>query len=313
MADILTTNANLLVALDLLISERSVSRAAKRFGVTQSSMSGILAQLRGVFDDPLLVRAGNQMQPTPRAEAIAAKVRHGVEAFAAALAEPSVFDPRTSEHRFVIGASDYAGFVLFPRLMRRVAERAPRVSVQMLPWAKVGVPPELARGEVDLSIGFPGTERVPGGHFKRKLFSDRFVCIARKGHPKIGARLTLDTYTSLDHAIVTETRDADGVVDEALRKLRRSRRTALRVPHFLLVPAIIAETDLVAAMDERVVSHFARSLPIQVLEPPLKLPTGSIHMMWHARTHDDPAQKWLRSLVADVAKESNPKESSGRS
>lgn len=302
MADIFGINANLLVAMHALITEGSVTHAARRVGITQSAMSGALAQLRDLFDDPLLVRVGNRMQLTPRAEQLAPHVQAGVSAFQAALAGPIAFDPRRSQERFSLAMTDATELLLLPRLLTRLAELAPHVTLQVVHWGRFEPLPELATGEVDVMVGICDEKRLSAQHHQQPLYDDRFVCIVRRGHPRVGRRLTLATYAALGHVLVTEKPGSDGVVDAALRRLGKSRRIEVRVPHYLLVPRLVAHSDLVAAVDSAVAQRFAAELPLALFEPPLELPRATFRMIWHERTDRDPARRWLRDLLADGAR-----------
>lgn len=301
MPNILATNANLMVALAVLIEERSVTLAARRVGISQSAMSGVLAQLRELFDDPLLVRVGNAMQLTPRAQQLAARVRGAVAELDAVLQEPVVFDPASADARFVLAMTDYTELAVLPTLIAILARHAPRASLQVVHWGRLEPHPALAQGEVDAMVGMTASRRLPAGYHHTPLFEDRFQCIVRRDHPGVGEQLDLDTYTALGHVLVTEKPWADGVVDAALAKLGRRRHVVLRLSHYSLVPTVVASTDLVAAFDERVALHFARNLPIRVLEPPLSLPRGRVDLIWHERTDRDPARVWLREQVVTAA------------
>lgn len=304
MANILDTNANLLVAFDLLASERSVTRAAQRFGITQSAMSSALAQLRELFHDPLLVRVGNRMELTPRGVELAARIRPGIEALASALKQPPAFDPATSRARFVVAMSDFVELVVLPSLLERLSKRAPHVTLQVVGWGRLRPPEALARSEVDLSIGVYEDSRPTPQHHQAALFATRFKCIARDPHPRIGKRLRLSTYVQLGHVLLTEQLGDEGVVDVALRDIGESRRIALRVPHYLMVPHVVARSDLVAAIDERVANHFAHLLPIRLFEPPLDLPEAWVRMIWHERAAHDPALTWLRAQILETVPKS---------
>lgn len=295
-----SVNLNLLVALDALLEERSVTRAARRAGVTQPAMSNSLSQLRSLFGDPLFSRHAHGLEPTPRALALAEPIRQGLRLFGAALSPPS-FDPETASRRFVVEASDYVEFVLMPPLMRRLSREAPGVNVEVRPWGKHEVPPSLARGEADLMIGF--YDHVPPQHRQNLLFDEEYVCIVRKGHPKVGKRLTLERYLELEHVLVSQRADTPGSVDRALEKKGKKRRVVARVSHFLMVPMLVARTDLVAALSRRVVLPLAGPLELRMLPPPLPLPRGRIGQVWHEQLETDPGQRWFRELVGRVCHE----------
>jgi DNA-binding transcriptional LysR family regulator len=296
--NISSVNLNWLVALDALIEERSVTRAAQRTGVTQGAMSNTLGHLRGLFEDPLFRRTAHGLEPTPRALAIAEPVRQALRLFEATLAPPS-FDAATAERTFVVTASDYVEFVLMPPLMRRLAKEAPGVRIEVRPWGLHEVPASLARAEADLMIGF--YDEVPRGHRHAILFDEEYVCIVRKGHPDVGSKLTLARYLTLEHVLVSQRAGSAGSVDRALEAQGKRRRIAARVSHFLMVPMLVARTDLVAALSRRVAEPLAGPLGLKMLAPPIALPRGRIGQVWHEQMESDPAQRWFRELVGSVA------------
>jgi DNA-binding transcriptional LysR family regulator len=292
-------NLNLLVAFDALFEELSVTAAARRAGVTQPAMSNTLAQLRALFADPLFVRHRTGLTPTARAKQLAEPIRAGLRQLQTALSGQS-FEPSTSTRRFVIATSDYVELVLLPSLLRRLQQAAPGVRLVLRPWGMHEAPPELARGEVDLMLGFYGA--LPPHHHEQPLFGDEYVCVVRRGHPTVKSRLTLRRYLQLSHVLVSSRADSPGSVDRALAAIGEQRTIGARVSHFLTVPVLISQTDMVAALDRRVAEVFARSLGLKLFAPPLALPKGTVGQVWHQQQDADPAQRWLRGLIADVAR-----------
>lgn len=291
-------NLNLLVAFDALLAELSVTAAARRAGVTQPAMSNTLAQLRVLFSDPLFLRHRTGLTPTARARQLAEPVRAGLRLLQQALAGPS-FEPRTSTRRFALAVSDYVELVLLPALLRRLQAVAPGVRLELRPWGLHEAPPELARGELDLMLGFYG--KLPPHHHEQALFDDEYVCVVRRGHPTVKSRLTLARYLQLSHVLVSSRVDSPGSVDRALGALGKQRTVGARVSHFSSVPVLVARTDMVAALDRRVAEVFARPLGLKLFPPPLKLQKGTIGQVWHEQQASDPAQRWLRALIAEVA------------
>jgi DNA-binding transcriptional LysR family regulator len=293
-------NLNLLVAFDALFEEQSVTAAARRAGVTQPAMSNTLSQLRALFGDPLFIRHRTGLTPTARAKALAEPIRSGLRLLQGALLGSS-FEPGTSTRRFVIATSDYVELVLMPSLLRKLQERAPGVRLQLRPWGLHEAPPELARGEVDLMLGFYG--KLPLHHHEQALFDDEYVCVVRRRHPIVKSKLSLAQYLRLSHVLVSSRADGPGSVDRALSALGKQRTVGARVSHFLTVPVLVAQTNFVAALDRRVAQVFAGPLGLKLFPPPLKLPKGTIGQVWHEQHDADPAQRWLRALIAEVAAE----------
>jgi DNA-binding transcriptional LysR family regulator len=320
MANIYGTNANQLIALAALLESRSVTEAARRVGVTQPAMSGTLAQLRELLDDPLLVRVGRSMEPTPRALELMGPLRRALAALEEVLETPAPFQPASSEHRFAIAVDDRADLIVVPELMRRIGDEAPRVALQVHAWGRHDPPPALASGDLDVAIGVfrpwgtrsirrgrgPGPAPAPlagglAGHLNAPLFSVGLSTLVRSGHPRVGRSLDLDQFCALDHVLVTEESWDTGVIDAMLARKKRTRRIALRVPRFLGVGWIVARTDLVATIDDRIARMQAEALGLRVLATPVAVPDVSFSMVWHERTDSDPARAWLRQQIADTA------------
>ena len=295
-SDIRAVNLNLLLAFDALIQEKNVTRAASTMGVTQSAMSNSLAQLRLLFEDPLFRRTPRGIEPTPRAIELSEPIRRGLGFLDRALTKRS-FEPRTETRSFVLAASDYVEFVLLPPLLRRLAREAPGVRIEVRPWGLHQVPATLARAEVDLMIGF--YDEVPAHHTDQLLFDEAYVCIARKGHPSLGRKPTLKAWLTEKHVLVSQQANSPGTVDRVLAKRGLQRIVGARVSHFLLVPTLVAQTDMVAAVNERVATAFAESLALRLFAPPLPLPKGRIGQVWHEQMAHDPGHRWFRDVVAD--------------
>src|SRR6187549_573357 len=294
--DIRAVNLNLLAAFDALLEERNVTRAAAQMGVTQSAMSSSLAQLRVLFEDPLFRRTPRGIEPTPRALELGEPIRRGLALFGRALT-PRRFEPGTESRAFVLATSDYVEFVLLPPLLKRLAREAPGVRLEVRPWGLQQVPKSLHSGEVDLMIGF--YSEVPAHHAETLLFDEQYVCIARKGHPGLGRKPTLKRWLAQKHVLVSQQGNSPGTVDRALAARDLKRVIGARVSHFLLVPTLVAQTDLVAAVNARVATAFADSLDLRVFAPPLPLPKGRIGQVWHEQVEHDPAQRWFRQVIAE--------------
>lgn len=295
-------NLNLLVAFDALFEAQSVTGAARRVGVTQPAMSNSLAQLRTLLGDQLFLRHRTGLTATARAKELAEPIRKGLRLLQGALTGQS-FEPAESERRFVVAVSDYVELVLLPRLLRRLAKLAPGVRLQLVPWGLHEAPPGLARGELDLMLGFYDAHKLPPHHHQQELFSDEYVCVVRRGHPHVKGKLSLKQYLELSHVLVSSRADSPGSVDRALAALGKKRSVGARVSHFLTVPVLVSQTDYVAALDRRVAEVFAAPLGLKLLPPPLKLPKGTIGQVWHEQQQSDPAQRWLRDQIAAVSAE----------
>lgn len=292
---------NLLRALDALLVERHVTRAAARLALTQSAASRALARLREALGDPLLVRGpSGALLPTPRAEQLGPVVRRALEELAAAW-RGEAFEPRTARRRFTLTGADYAELVLLPGLTARLAELAPGVQLAFLSMPHE-LPGALASGAVDALLAPPGPGAPAGaGFYQRPLFDESFVVAMRAGHPAATGKLTLDRFCNLSHLLIAPRGQPGGAVDDALAALGRRRHVAVSVPHFLVAPHVIAASDLVITMAMRMVAAFSSMFELVTRPPPLPVPGFSIHLQWHERTHADAGQRWFREQVAHVA------------
>ncbi len=292
---------NLLVALDVLLEERNVTRAAARLGLTQSAMSHKLKRLRALLDDPVLVAGSSGLVETERARRLGISLRRGLEEIRAALHTAETFDPATSRRTFTVASSDYSEIAILPRVHEHISAHAPHVSSVMRNlWP--GVVDALERGEVDLVMGPSLPERA--GLVQRRVATDNWMCAVRLGHPRIKRKLDLATFVELHHLVIdTSGLSQPTVVDDALAKRGLSRHVQLRVPHFLGAPFIAARSDMIVTAPRSLLVHAADLLPLRIIEPPLELPPVRAIMTWHERTNADPAQEWLRELSARCTKE----------
>jgi DNA-binding transcriptional LysR family regulator len=289
---------NLLVALDALLTERSVTRAASRVSLTQSAMSRTLGRLRELLGDPLLVQTPRGLRPTPRGELMLEPVRAALVAVDRALVQPLAFDPARSKRTFTLATSDYVQCVLLARALATLTREAPHVETHVRP-----VFGELARllesGRVDLVIGVIFDEAR--GFYRQALLRDRFVCVVREGHPRVAAEMDLDLYLELAHLLIAPRGRRGGIVDDELERGGLSRRVALRLPYYLAAPHVVAQTDLCLTLPERVARAACKELPLRQFEVPLPLPELVVAQFWHARDNDDPAHAWLRSTLFESA------------
>jgi DNA-binding transcriptional LysR family regulator len=301
--DVRTVDLNLLVALDALLAERNVTRAAARLRLSQSAMSAALARLRTLFGDPLLLRTSGGMLPTSKGQELVAPVRQVLGEIGRLVEPPGTFDPAGAERTFTIAASDYVEYAILPRLVDFFEARAPRARLAVRPMDFGAVGRSLEAGDVDL--GILGAAFAPPSARSRPLFVERFVCVVRKDHPGVAERLTLDDYCALHHVLVSPSGGAfTAPADDALAALGRTRHVRLAVPHFLLVPEILTRSDMIAVLPERLARGYGERF--RVFDLPFELAPFTIMAVWHERTHRDPALAWLRQSLADLMSEPAP-------
>jgi DNA-binding transcriptional LysR family regulator len=290
---------NLMVAFEALWDERSVSRAAQRLGVGQPAMSATLARLRALLDDPLFTRVGSRMQPTPKAMRVAPSVHNALAQLRSVLTDSQPFVAAEARNVFVAASTDYTTLVLLPDLMKTLATQAPGIDLRVIGYDKDDIDELLAEQRVDLALGvFP---QPPAFAVKQTLCNERFVGVARIGHPAvIDGHVSLDDFCRVPHILVSTRRDAVGFVDRWLAAAGHARRVALVLPHMLTVPAVLRESDLLAVLPERVVRGDA-SIGLQSFEVPIALPSWNIEMVWNSIARSCDAATWLRRCVQDVA------------
>jgi DNA-binding transcriptional LysR family regulator len=291
----------LLRCFDALITERSVSRAAERLGLSQPAMSNALARLRELLDDPLLLRARGLMTPTNRALELVEPVRNTLASLDRILSRPGPFDPATSRLSFTLTAPEYVESTLLPALIERLQRDAPLIDLEVRSVNPDKAVEWLETGELDFRLGW--VRDPPPSLRSRLLFRDRFVCLARNEHPHIHGSLSLDQYMTLPHVRArTSTRSTFWrTIDEAASVHRRGPRVAYIVQDFVVAPRVVATTDLIATVPERFALSVAGPYSLQILKPPLRLPPISICAYWHERTQREPAHRWFSKVLAEVS------------
>ena len=291
---------NQLLVLCTLLETRSVTRAAERLGLSQSATSHALGRLRVLFDDPLLLRGSDRMILTARAEALAPQLSSALTHLRGALRPPEVFDPATTERTFVFATADYTEFVLVPPLIAQLQRVAPRMALTVCePPADVAA--GLGDGSLDLAAAPSLFGGVATGIQSRTLFDESFVCMVRRGHPALGKRWTPESFSRMKHAIIAPRAKPGGFVDDSLARLGLSRKIALMLPHFLVAPFVIAESDLVLTLPRRIAKTFEKQLPLVLVPPPLEVPGFSMQLYWHERSQRDPAHSFLRDRIAQTS------------
>lgn len=297
--DLSTVDLNLLVALDLLLEERSVRGAARRARVTPSAMSHSLARLRALLGDEVLVRAGRGMVLTPAAEAMAGPVRELLSAARALLDRPERFDPATLRRRYRVVCTDHVSTVLLGAAEALLQAEAPGVDLSVVAVFPTSMD-DLRTGAVDLAVGvFP---EAPPEVRVRRLFDDRFVTVCRPDHPRLAAApLTLDAFLAEAHVLAAPRGDAEGLVDRVLAARGRSRRVARVFPTFFAALWHVARTDALLTVSARLVQATAAILPLRVFEPPIPLAPYTIVQAWHPRTDRSVEDLWLRQLLLRAA------------
>ncbi|PCE23819.1 LysR family transcriptional regulator [Paraburkholderia acidicola] len=285
---------NLLVTLDVLLSEHNVTRAAERLNFSQPSVSVHLAKLRDIFDDPLLLPGPRGMRPTARAEALREPLRQALDALERTVAPAAPFDPAEATQTWRVAATDYGESTIVLPALSGLRSTAPHTRLAIVELAPLRIAKQAEQGEIDLA--FHISEDAPPGMRQRMLFAERYVLAGRAGHPRLKRKPTRSQFCALEHVIVSPDGGGfSGVTDEALAESGLERRVVLSVPHFLFVLSVVANTDLVAMVPARLVRD---TRALQVVESSVEVTGYDMTMLWDERVHRDPAHQWLREHIA---------------
>jgi DNA-binding transcriptional LysR family regulator len=291
---------NLLLAFEALFEERSVTAGARRLGIGQPGMSAALSRLRKRLGDELFVHVRGEMRPTAKAAEMAPGIAAALAQLRRTLEASVAFDPAAATRSFAVGSPDYTTLVLLPALAAHVGQRAPGVDLRVIGYEKGTVPEMLDKGELDVALGvFPDP---PERAVVKPLFRERFVGIARAGHPAIhDGRIEVARFAALLHALVTTKRDATGALDEALARHGLRRRIALTLPYALALPAVLQGSDLIAAVPSRLADRVLCDGALQRFELPVETPAWTVAMLWPASARNDQGAAWLRETIVACA------------
>jgi DNA-binding transcriptional LysR family regulator len=292
---------NLLVSLDALLAERNVTRAAERLSIGQPAMSAALNRLRKLFDDPLLSRVGGELVPTPLAETLVRPVHEAISAIQSVLGVRGSFDPLADHRTFTIVASDYVGLVLLRPLVRHLATAAPRVRLVVRPVAPDFLS-DLRRDQIDIAL-VPQElmpERVGLPH--EELFRDRYVCAVDADNQVIGEAMTVEQFSRQPH-LASSGGPLPALGQRQLGSLGLFPAAEVSTQTSLLAPFLLAGTDMVTLVLERLGRQLQDVAGIRLVEPPVPLATITEAMYWHPRRADEPSHRWLREQVRRTARE----------
>lgn len=296
--DLSRVDLNLLVVFEALMEARHVGRAAARLCLSQSATSHALGRLRQLFDDPLFVRHPRGIEPTPKARDLAQPLGEALARLREVLGPTAPFDPATLRRTFTLAAHDYALATLMPSLMADLRVQAPNVELRCVVIHPAKVIDSLDRGELDAALGgFVGisAERIA----RTTLFTDRFVGVARKGHPHLRkGRMPLDDFVALPHAVVSAGGEPNSDVDRALDALGLKRQIAIAAPNFLALPLVIEHTDIIGVLPARLAS---RAAGLTAFELPLEIDPVTCNLLAPAPLMAQPAMRWLTALLLKAA------------
>jgi len=290
---------NLFLVLHAVLEERSATRAAARLHVTQSAVSNALARLRQLLGDPLVVRSGRGLVPTPRAEQLAPLLRDATERIALAIDQRG-FVPEESTRTFTIALADSHQACEVPRIARAFATRLPKAKLRVVSADYLAATDGLTIGDVD--VAFAPEQVVQPGLRSARLFEERAALLVRRGHPRVGRRMTRALFNELPHIDVHVVLGRAGtghrVAQRGFEQARVRRHVVLTVPYFMTAAFAAAETDCVAALPDRLAALCVRLLPLKQVAAAFPLPSLTTVMVWHERTEADPGARLFRDVVA---------------
>jgi DNA-binding transcriptional LysR family regulator len=301
-----TLDLNLLRVFDTVMSERNLTRAAEQLAMTQPAVSNALRRLRESVGEALFTRAGFGVKPTARAEAIWPAVQAALTQLRETF-DPLSYDPREQPHGFMLAMADATAARILPPLLARLQAGRALANLRVQPLATRDPSPLLEHGDADLAIGhFPEVVTRHSGLglqaslLHRSLYQTEYVCVMRREHPLAQAELTLDAYCAADHLLVSFSGRGQGLIDEALAGVQRSRRLVLTVNQFFTAGRVVARTDLLTVLPRAFLSVTGANEELISRPLPLPLAPLHVHMLWHRRLERHPAQRWLREQIAAV-------------
>ncbi len=285
---------NLLVIFDVIYTERNLTRAAELLCLSQPGVSNALARLRKTLNDDLFVRTPKGMMPTPVADNIIVAVRESLSLMAKVLSANDQFDPLQSQKTFRLSMTDYAQSLMLPALMAKLKTDAPGMTIKSYYLPRDEQARAMASGQLDLAIDVPLQQDAQLRH--KPLLDHKYVCAFGHDHPSRNAPLSLDDFLQLQHLQISSRQEGDGQVDAALNKLGLCRSVRLRVANYLVVPQILAGSELVAVVP----TSLARQLKLHYQPLPFVVGSLELHLYWHKNADGDPANQWLRGVLEDL-------------
>ncbi|HZN48770.1 MAG TPA: LysR family transcriptional regulator [Ramlibacter sp.] len=297
---------HLIRVLHTVLTERSVSRAAMKLGMYQPAVSASLKRLRELAGDPLLVRSGSGMVPTDAGLRMIEPSASILRAAEMLFSDARGFEPQTSAITFRVAAADYLDPQFLPQLVSQVKSQAPLSQIEIHPLtAASDYHAQLAQGEVDVVVG--NWLKPPEELHLGKLFADQIVCLVSRDHPATKRGWTQDSWLEAEHIAPTPTHPgARGVIDEYLEGQGLARNITARCPHFGLLPRMVASSLLVLTTGRQFCERYVDLLPVQILACPVQFPELVYYQLWHERTHQSAAGRWLRERVKSVAASLRP-------
>lgn len=293
--DIRSLDLNLIVVFDAMLKHQNVTKAAEAIKLSQPAMSAAISRLRNLFNDPLFVRTGAGMAPTPKAQALSPSIRLVVQTIQTDILAPKSFDPLLSDRTLTLVTPDIAEVNFLPRLLSELAKKSPHINLKTLAMPREAAANSLETGMAEMAIGYFPDLHKPG-FFQQKLITNTHVCLVRKKHPHVGDKLTLAQFMQASHAVVKPD-GREHLFEQFLQSKGIKRRVIVELSHFMSLLPIIETSNLVATVPKDLADFFVQHGDVRYVATPMKSPVIDVHMFWHQRFHKDPAHVWLRQII----------------
>jgi LysR family transcriptional regulator, mexEF-oprN operon transcriptional activator len=287
---------NLLVALDVLIAEASVTKAAEKLNMSQSAMSYALKRLRIILDDDILIRTSREMEVTPYARQISDRVHQILTEIESTLLSKEIFNPATAQETFRIAASDYVETTIGINLIQQLTTQAPGIRIRITNLNKETVMDAIDNNRIDLIIN--AHLSLKSWHVEQNLYREEFVCVVRSDDEL--TELSMEDYLLRSHLLVSMRDDFQGTVDNILESQQQSRQVIWSTPHFMAIPFLLANSDCVALLPRRMAQQCARAMDLKLLPPPMAIEGFTVSMIWHQRNTNRPQHQWLRTQIFEA-------------
>jgi DNA-binding transcriptional LysR family regulator len=286
---------NLLLTFHAMLEHRSVTRAGEALGLSQPAMSSALRRLRVLLQDPLFIRAGLEMKPTPRALQLSPAVRQVIETVQSDILQPARFEARSSSRTFTVLMPDIGEANFLPRILAMLAQEAPQLNLRTLAMPRHAAAESLESGAADLAMGyFPDLHKA--GFFKQQLMRSPHVTLVRQHHPSIGKRMDLTQFMSASHVVV-KPHGREHVFEKYLQQQGIRRRVVLEISNFLSLLPIIESSDLIATVPQDLADFCVQHGQVRAVPTPVQAPVIDVQLHWHQRLQKDPGHAWLRSAI----------------
>ena len=302
---------NLLLVFEAMLLHQNVTAAAAHNGLTQSAMSNALGRLRRYFDDPLFVNTGGGMLPTPRALELARPLRQALDLVRASTQKERAFDPTASKRTFRFHMTDAGEMVFLPALVQRLDEMGATVRIETAQLSADEIAVQLESGEIDFAAGY--LPNLPKSVAVARLFREHYVCMMRRAHPLAhDGTLPLKDYLAASHVFIESMGSGHKNIERTLAAQGLKRDVSLRVPHFVVVPMIVASTDRIVTAPTRVTNVFSTLVKVRVCPVPVKFPSFDVSLFWHTRFDADPGIRWMRGVMIELFQEGHRPRSARR-